>query len=264
MPHLRVIAAMLVLPVAAVSACGDDAVTPTTPDAGAPVEAGTPIDPVNDARQTGRIVRARSEGQPLGGAIITVGERTAIANEDGTYEIGVPKGLPYTMKVTAEDHFAWIEQEWTLSADTLDRGDTQLIPNSLANLLAGFLPGRDTAKGMIGVRVLPLPPCESEEGSEVSIEPAGSSEVRYFASGLPRADATAAVKDESMSAIFYNVDVGVPVRVTVTSPRCEAVAYPVDHHDVTYTGNVQAEAGDSVSFVRVFLGPEKPQDAGTD
>ena len=96
------------------------------------------------------------------------------------------------------------------------------------------------------------------------IQPAGAAKGTYFAGGLPSKTATVASKDETFSAIFTDVEPGVPIKVVVTSPSCEQVAFPVDYGGVTLTGMQKAEPGDVVSYVRVFLGPTKIADSGAD
>lgn len=70
-------------------------------------------------------------------------------------------------------------------------------------------------------------------------------------------------KDESISAAFFNVEPNTTVRVGVTAPGCEALPYPVEQQDVTYTGDARTEPGEALTYVRVFLGP-KIADAGAD
>lgn len=262
----RVACLVLVLGAAAVTggaaACGsDDPATPAT-DAGA----DTSIGPVgtNEAKQSGRIIRAL-ENVSVGGATVTIGGKSATTNDDGLYEIVVPKNAPYRMSVTAEEHYKLNEQEWILKKDSLARGDTNLLGTSIANVLASFLPNRDAAKGLLVVKVNPLPPCDSEEGSKLSLDPPGASKVTYFSGGRPNVNATGAAKGESFSAAIYNTEIGVDLKVVVDSPLCEQVPFPVDSQDVTYTGKQQAEPGEVLSYIRVFIGPKKtPSDAGTD
>ena len=52
--------------------------------------------------------------------------------------------------------------------------------------------------------------------------------------------------------------------VVVASPTCEQVPFPVDYGGVTLTGGQMAETGDAVSYIRVFVGPKKIVDSGTD
>jgi hypothetical protein len=127
-----------------------------------------------------------------------------------------------------------------------------------------LLPPIDKTKGILAVRVYPIAPCDSEEGSTLSIEPAGTSKVTYFFGGQPNKMKTSAQKDQSFSGIFTDVDVAVPIKVTVDSPLCEQLPFPVDFQGVTYTGVQKTEPGDVVSYIRVFIGPKKIADSGTD
>jgi hypothetical protein len=253
--------------VAACSSSSDSSSSGNVPPGG---EAGTdapPIGPVgaNEAKQKGRIVDAIDKFG-VTGATISIAGKTATTKEDGTYEIVVPRNTPYTMSVTADSHYKLNEQEWIVKTETFDRTDTSLLSTDIANILASFLPPRDAAKGLLVVRVNPLPPCDSEQGATLAIEPAGASKITYFAAGRPNKNATSTTKDEAFSAAFSDVDINTPIKVTVTSPTCEQVPFPVDYQGVTYTGVQKTEPGEVLSYIRVFIGPKKTPiaDAGTD
>lgn len=252
--------ALVVTQAVALSSCASDDEAPPGPKAGSgALDASSPS---GDVEQSGRIVIARSEDQPLEGATVAVGDRTTTTKADGTYELAVPRGAPYTTTVTALDHYKHIEQEWIADKD-VKRVDTNLLPKPLAALLEAFLPGRDRAKGVLVVRVAPVRGCDDEGGATLTLEPAGAAKLRYFAGGLPSSTTQSVTKGESLSAAFYDVEVGVPLRVTVASPVCTPLGFPIAEDDVTYTGNVRAEAGEALSYVRVFLGA-KTSDAGAD
>ena len=213
--------------------------------------------------QTGRIVDAVGK-TGVAAAVVSIAGKTATTADDGTYAISIPKNVPYSMSVTAPDHVKLNDQEWIAKTDLFERGDTSLLATSTASFLSGLLPTRDPAKGMLAVRIYPLPPCTSEQGSTLSISPAGTSKLTYFMGGLPNQGATVTTKDQSFSGVFTDVDVAVPLTVTVTSPDCEQVPFPLDYDGVTLTGQQKAEAGDAISYIRVFIGPKKITEAGTD
>jgi hypothetical protein len=213
--------------------------------------------------QTGRIIDAVGKDGVMG-ATVTISGKSVTTNDDGTYAIGITKDVPSSMSVTAPDHFKLNEQEWIVKTDLFARGDTSLLSNATANLLASLLPMREPAKGLLAVRIYTMPPCVSEAGSTLAIEPAGTAQVTYFAGGLPSKTATVTSKDESFSGVFTNVDPGVPIKVIVDSPICEQLAFPVEYGGVTLTGLQKAEPGDVVSYIRVFLGPKKVADSGAD
>lgn len=213
--------------------------------------------------QIGRIIDAVGKnGVPA--AVVGIAGQTATTGDDGRYHISIPKNVPYSMTVTEPDHFKLDEQEWIVKTDLFDRGDTSLLASSTAMFLTTLLPPRDAAKGLLAVRVYPLAPCTSEQDATLTLSPAGTSKLTYFRGGLPDKSATSATKDQSFSGIFTDVDPGVPITVTVNSPDCEQVAFPVDYGGVTLTGQQKAEPGDVVSYIRVFIGPKKIADAGTD
>ena len=217
----------------------------------------------NGPTQTGRIIDAVGK-TGVGAAVVTIGGQTATTGDDGTYAISIQKNVPTSMTVTAPDHFKLDEQEWIVKTDLFDRGDTSLLASSTAGFLSGLLPTRDPAKGLLAVRIYPLAPCTSEQGATLSLSPAGTSKLTYFMGGLPNQSATSATKDQSFSGIFTDVDVAVPLTVTVSSPDCEQVPFPLDYGGVTLTGAQKAEAGDVVSYIRVFIGPKKITEAGAD
>lgn len=267
------IASVGVIVMGVAAACGDDPAPAADPNSSgeAGLEGGggdterpdVQVTNPNEAKQKGRVVDATSKFS-VTAPVITIAGRTVTGGADGTYEIIVPKNVPYSMSVTAEEHWKLNEQEWIVKKDLFDRTDTSLLSSSIAGILASFLPPRDAKKGILVVRVNPLPPCDSETGSTISIEPAGTAKVTYFKSGKPDKTATSATKDESFSAAVSDVDPGVNVKVTIQSPTCEQLPFPIDYQDVTYTGNQKAEAGDVLSYIRVFIGPKKIQDSGAD
>lgn len=257
------------LAIAAAVACSSssDGAAPLTPgvEAGgdaAQAEAATDAAPAGPT-QKGRIIDAVGKDGVLG-ATVTVGGKSVTTNDDGTYAIAITKDVPTTMSVTAPDHYKLNEQEWIVKSDLFDRADTSLLSTSTAGLLASFLPARDPAKGLVAVRIYPLPPCDSEAGATIAIAPAGVAQVTYFAGGLPSKTATVTSMGESFSGILTNVEPGVPITIVVHSPSCEQVAFPIDYGGVTLTGVQKAETGDVVSYMRVFLGPKNVVDSGAD
>lgn len=249
--------------VAIVSACSDDGSTPATsaPDAGGGTDAAVETGPVvvgsNEVKQTGKTVRALATDTAVP-STITIGGKTVSSKDDGSYEIAAPKNTPYQMTVNGgAEYYKLIEQEWTVDQD-LANGDTQMLPVSLANLLAGALePPRDPAKGLLVVSVRPEAPCTSEEGTTLTIDPPGAANVAYFNGSFPSPDQTSVKKGTSFSAFFYNVEPGVTVRVIATSPTCQQITFPYAKDGKTFTGNQKTEAGEAISFMRVYLGPLK-------
>lgn len=245
--------ASLALPLLATS-CSSSSTT-GTPDPDAGTTDGGAVGS-NEAKQNGRVVGALDKLE-IANATVSVAGKTAVTKADGTYEIVVPKNTPYSMTVSHDEHFKLNEQEWIVKGDVFTRGDTSLLSKDTANLLASFLPARDAAKGLLVVRIVPMPPCDTEDGSTLAIEPKGASKLTYFAGGRPNQSATSAKKGEAFAAAFSDVDPGVNVKVTVTSPLCEQLPYPVDFDGVSYTGNQKTEPGEVLSYVRVFIGPKK-------
>ncbi len=253
--------AVLAAGIAACSSSNDDNAVNPTAEAGA----DTSIGPVgaNESKQKGTIMDA-IDMFPVVGATVTIGGRTAVTGADGTYEIAAPRNTAYSMSVTDGQHYKLNEQEWVVKSETFDRGVTSLLSKDIATLLLSFIPPRDATKGLLVVRVYPKAPCDSEQGSLLSIEPAGTSKVTYFAGGRPSTAATSTTKDQAFSAVFSDVEVGVPIKVTVSSPLCEQVPFPIEDKDITYTGVQRTEAGEVLSYIRVYIGPKKTADASAD
>ena len=257
----------------AVLACGDDDTTGSTPsssdgdgDGGADAQPDAPVVVTNDkeSKQTGKIIRAQTEDEGVPGATVTAGGKSVTTNANGEYEIIVPRNAPYQMTVAAPEYFKLLEQEMILKKETLARGSTNLLPTATATLLAGLLPGRNAEKGFVVVKVNPQPPCTSEEGATVAIDPPGEAKIAYFNGSLPESSRTTVKAGSTFSAAIYNVEVGVPLKVTVTSPECAQAPFPIDVGDVTYTGALTAEPGDALSYMRVYIKDAVVGDAGTD
>ena len=254
---------------ASIVACGDDdstGSTPSTTDGGADAQPDVPAVVTNDteSKQTGKINRAQTEDEGVPGATVTAGGKSVTTNANGEYEIIVPRNAPYQMTVAAPEYFKLLEQEMILKKETLARGSTNLLPTAPANLLAGLLPGRKAEKGFVVVKVNPQPPCASEEGATVSIDPPGEAKIAYFNGSLPDSSRTTVKAGSTFSAAFYNVEVGVPLKVTVTSPECAQALFPIDVGDVTYTGALMAEPGDALAYMRVYIKDPVVADAGAD
>jgi len=216
---------------------------------------GGPGEAPATAKQSGRIVKALSQNAPLAGATVSVANgASAVTGPDGTYELLVPRGKPFTMTVSAEGHFGLREQELTVNGDTFARGNTNRLPKDLANALASLLPGRDPQKGLLIVEIATMAPCASAEGTTLELSPPGASQRRYFSGGFPAPSATAVKAGESFAAIFYNIDPGVPVKVEARSPTCGTLPFPVAHDGVTYSAAQAADPGDQLTVLRAFLG----------
>jgi hypothetical protein len=257
------------------TACDEDTVPlRDAPDA-AGAEASTPKDSGGSsghpgkAQQTGRIVDLGSQGTGVGGATITIGGQTITADAKGNYSVLYDLNTPVSMVVTAPSYFKLLEAEWLLKADA-SRGPTRLPSvDSATSLLAALsLAGPvDKALGVISVWAIPMKGCASEEGATFDISPKGANTIAVFLKGtLPNTALQGAVAGENPHVVIYNVPIG-PVTVTVKHPTCSQLPYPqTDTDGFTYTGKatVEPEMNNTLSFLRVFLGPHVDVDAGTD
>ncbi len=264
-PLLMLVSALF----ASIAGCGDDDATGTTPattDGGPDAQPDVPVVVTNEneSKQTGKIIRAQTDDEGVPGATVTAGGKSVTTNANGEYEIIVPRNAPYQMTVAAPEYFKLLEQEMILKKETLARGSTTLLPTATANLLAGLLPGRKAEKGFVVVKVTPQPPCASEEGATVSIDPPGEAKVAYFDGSLPDSSRTTVKAGSTFSAAFYNVEVGVPLKVIVTSSECSQAPFPIEVGDVTYTGALTAEPGEALAYMRVYIKDPIISDAGAD
>ena len=230
-----------------------DAPDAQTPEAGATVGS-------TEVRQTGRaaVVQANT---PVVGATVSAAGNKVVTDAEGRYALVVPRGKPIQMRVTAPEHYQLIEQEYVVDKDPYERGDSLVLTKQTANLLSAFLKGYDTTRGLLAIRVVPMRGCASEGGTVLTLDPPGA-EIRYTEGGLP-GTGTSLAAGANNGALFYNVAPGVPVTVTATSPKCEQLPFPVTYDGVKYTGTQTTEAGESFSFMRVFLGPRSAPDAGS-
>lgn len=243
------------------AACGGDETTTTVSpgtDGGATTDAGTESGPVvvgsNEVKQTGRTVYASDTSAGVQ-STVTIAGKSVSTDGDGNYEIAVPKDTPYSMTVTAPDFYKLIEQEWSVKQD-LAQGSTSMLPVALANILAGSL-NRDMTKGLLVVSVRPQAPCTSEGETTLTIEPAGTAKVAYVDGTTPDPNLTSVKAGSSFSAFFYDVEPNVNVKVIATSPTCNQTPFPIDVDGKTLTGNHRTEPGETLSFMRVYLGSLK-------
>ena len=221
------------------------------------------------AQQTGRVVDLGAQGTGVGGATINIGGQTITADAKGNYSVLYPLNTPVSMVVTAPKYFKLLEAEWLLKQDA-SRGPTRLPSvDSASSLLAALsLAGPvDKSLGVISVWAIPMPGCASEGGATFTVSPTTASTLGvYLKSTLPDVNLSSAVAGENPHIVFYNLPLG-KVTVTVNHPTCSQLPYPqTDTDGFTYTGNVTVEAlsANTLSFLRVFLGPHVDVDAGTD
>jgi hypothetical protein len=248
------------------SACGDDDkttpnVTDTDGGTGTP-EASPPVVVTNDkeSKQVGKVVRAQSEDERVPGVTVKVGSNTAVTGATGEYEVLVPRNTPYSPTFAAPDFYTLLEQELIVKNPVFQRGGSTLLPRETADFLAGLLPGRNKEKGFLVVKVNPLPPCDTEEGSTLTIDPPGEAKISYFSGALPASSQTSVKGGTTFSAAFYNIEPNVQVTVTVNSPKCKQVAFPIDipvnddpANVVTYTGKQTTQPGESLAYLRVYI-----------
>ncbi|HVJ91162.1 MAG TPA: carboxypeptidase regulatory-like domain-containing protein [Labilithrix sp.] len=244
--------------------CAGAACDSATTAAGAP-DAGHDAVPLsdNEAKLSGKVIRAQTTDEGIAGATISVADKSVTTNASGDYEIIVPRNTPYGMTVAAEGYYKLLEQELILKKASLDQGVTNLLPTTTANLLLGLFPERRADKGIVVVKVHVRSPCASEEGATITVAPAGEAKVIYFAGALPDSQQTSVKAGSTFSAALYNVDVDVPLSFTVHSPNCQQARFPIDEGDVSYTGNITAEAGEALSYMRLYL-EDRTTDAATD
>lgn len=259
-PLLAVSSLTAVAVTAIVAACSS-AVEPTTlTDAGGPgAGEGGPQLGASETLQTGRAAVVQTN-KPIEGATIRVAGKQATSGADGRYSLIVPRGLPITLKLSAPDHYQLIEQEYVIDQPTYERGDSLTLRNQTAMLLAAFLSDLDKSKGLVAVSVIPLKGCPTEGGTVLTMASPSGASLRYTQGGVPDSN-NYLTEGDTNGALFYNVLPG-PVTITAESPHCVMAPFPVKADGVTYTGALTTEAGESFSFMRIFLAPKPKSDAG--
>ncbi len=206
------------------------------------------------------------------------GTSTATTDDKGNYSLKVPQNTPYTMSLAAgadagKAYIGLEEQEWKLTGDAV-RGKTSFVSAGTQGLLESILtPKPDATLAVLSVQVIATGACTSATGATISVpglpqgdagtSDAGASPVTliYFGGSpaLPDTNATSVTDKLLPSAIIYNLQPTASYSaITVTPPAgCTVKAFPVADSTaatIDYTGNVTlVQAGDAVSFMRVFL-----------
>jgi hypothetical protein len=174
--------------------------------------------------------------------------------------------MPYELVLTEPSYYAAVLQDLKISRD-VDLGDINIVSTTVASALLSDLEtlggiSRDPTLGLAALLVTALPPCATTGGATVSITPSGpNTRAVYVAdNGTPSANTTTSAEALPVHVIFYNVPVG-SVIASIDSPGCKQLPWPVMAMEVTPgsgaytdTGNAQVEAGDSVSYLHVYLG----------
>ncbi len=230
--------------------------------------------------QTGTIIDYDNQ-QGVYDAIVTAtyagGTVSATTDGTGAYTLKVPQNTAYTMSVSAgadagKAYIGLNEQEWKLTGDAV-RGKTSFVSASTQGLLEAILtPSPNPSLAVLSVQVIATGACTSATGATISVPglPAadagagdgGSAPVLIYFGGspsLPDTNATSVTDGLLPSAIIYDLPVVAAYSsVTVTPPAgCTVKSFPVADPTIPtimYTGNSSlSEAGDAVSFMRVFL-----------
>jgi hypothetical protein len=213
--------------------------------------------------QTGRTVTYTpcAANEPLAGATVTIGSRTATTAADGTYSISIPSGTPFTMTITAPDYIQITEAEDSASAD-YTRPDTRMILNDTATFFTEVLPSYAATGGILTIELVKTGACTDIGGTTVSVSPASSGALTQYPSQCAtplgqNAYATDGVFPAASAAVVYNLTPGT-YTLTATSPKCTQIPYPYTDPDteLTYEGTVVVAAagtGMGMSFARVFF-----------
>jgi hypothetical protein len=219
-----------------------------------------------DVVQSGKVVAFGAAATGISGVSVALGSRQGTTDQNGLYSILVPRGAPYEMILTAPGYYKAIAQEWSIDGDVA-RGNTNFVSEAQ---WGAFLPAfeilggvpRDPALGLVALLVVALPPCVTTGGATVSITPSVASTRILYAddSGAPSANTTTSAKPLPLHAVVYNVPVG-PVSMSIASPSCAELPWPVTatvpapgSGSFTDTGKARVEAGNAVSYLRVYLG----------
>jgi hypothetical protein len=234
---------------------------PPPPEAGADAGAGTRPDASADVgslplvTQSGSVIDFVTR-EPIAGATVTVtghAVTTVTTDASGAYAFSVRAGVPYIVSAVASGYVKNVYPERSLSADESD-GSMNLVSQVESKAVASLLSGYDASLGVVAVEVIATGGCASVDGATITVSPAGQSQVRYFVNGQPSATQASAVAGAVPSALFYDVQPGVPLRFGVTHPTCTLVPFPTDQNGVHYTGGgIDAVGGGATNYVGLYL-----------
>lgn len=245
--HLAFVAPIL-LAVAALTGCGGSGGDGSSTPPPAPPTHPAPA----TVTESGQILDYMTH-QPIAGATVTAGGHSTFTDSTGTYSMPFESGVPFSTIVSAPGYETDFMQEEALDADLPSGGGMFLVSNATASQVRSTLPGYDETLGSVVVGVSAIGKCASAQGATIEIAPAGAAQVRYFEGGVPSATATSVQEGEFPSAVFYDVQPGVPLSLTVKHAECTQAPYPVTYGNVEFTGHVQAESGATVAYATLFL-----------
>ena len=192
---------------------------------------------------------------PLQGATIAsdFGTRT-LSVADGKYSLPVLADTPFAAAVTAPSYVKLREQEVQVGLTPAYRGQSPLFSQGTFDALRGNLsPAPDTSKGIVAVLVVPTGGCATEDGTSITISPAGSSKIRYVRGAGPSPTESNVARGNMPSAIAYDVDPQQAFSLQITGGTCRQKGYPYTEGGITYTGKASVESGNAVTFVRISL-----------
>ena len=197
-------------------------------------------------------IRNFSTMAAISGVMVSGAGQTTTSDAAGLFALSVTQDIPLMISLTAPTYARVFSQALSLSS-SFDIGALVMITTATNLALQKALTGYDPSRGAIVVQALLTPGglCTSEGGAIISTTPAGI--VTYFSGGAPNATIMSVVANETPSAIVYNLPPGIPITLTVTHPRCSQLPYPVTLGAITFTGEMQVEAGDALTASRVFL-----------
>jgi hypothetical protein len=249
----------LVIAALTVAACSSTPVTNLPVDAGGNPDTSTS----NSATYNGVCGQFGAPTTPVGGVTITALPANLTATSDATtgkYSLSLTKATPFSLSY--KKAITIIEQEETMSGDTVNATPTQIVDGPTENLLLGSLIGYDKTLAVLSVTVYKSGTCATADGATVALSPVGSEKVVYFKSGFPSSTQTTVIDGQIPSVIFYNVTPGQKIALTITHPTCKQAAFPFTDPDmptISYTGNVTTVPADpsssapTASYARFYL-----------
>lgn len=197
----------------------------------------------------GKLINFQGGAAIVGGTVSGSGN-TATSDATGQFDLPVSPGVPFTATATAAAYAKLIGQEIQIST-SYDFGFLPMLSTGTFSLLSAQLPGYNSGQGALIVLVVRSGACASEGGSRLSVSPGGT--VVYFSGGFPSTTTTSVVAGQAPSAVIYNINPGVALTLSVTSPTCTQAPYPITQGALTYTGAMKVEAGTAVSAAKIFL-----------
>jgi hypothetical protein len=190
---------------------------------------------------------------PIKDITVTEGGLTATTDATGAYSLDIPANTPVTLKLTGGKYAQTYIAEIMLGKD-YDR-KVPIPELGLFHVGQGSLDGYDRSRGIVYVVARATGSCTSVDGGTVTLKSPTDAKWSYFVDKLPAPTQTSFkwLDDDTPVGAVYNVPAGQQIDIQIDHPTCKMIPFPATVNQVTYTGKVTVEAGDSNSVLIYWL-----------